>query len=206
MNIFRKITNIENSNSITTKIRQENFRIFKTLALSYNRKVKILDLGGTQEYWEMMKYTDPNLIEITLINLDDTRVTLPNFSLVKMNVLDLDISKLECDIIFSHSLIEHISNKERFAKMIRDSGKSYFIQTPNKYFPIEPHFLVPLFQFFPIWLKFWYIETFRKESLHEVESINLLSRGDLMKLFPNSTISGRKIFGLTQSFVITKNK
>jgi len=202
MNILKKLIDINDPDSITTKVRQENFKIFKSFVSLYNKPVKILDLGGTQEYWKMMEYTDPNLIQVTLINLDDIKVTLPNFNFIKIDVLD--IKDIDCDIIFSHSMIEHLDNKEKFAKIIKDSGKSYFIQTPNKYFPIEPHFLIPLFQFFPKWLKFWCTKIFRKELLPEVESINLLSNGDLKKLFPDATISSVKIFGLTQSFVVSK--
>ncbi len=204
MNILKKLIDINNPDSFTTKVRQENFKIFKSLVSLYNKPVKVLDLGGTQEYWEMMEYTDPNLIQVTLINLDDIKVTLPNFTFIKMNVFDL--KNIDCDIIFSHSLIEHLDDKEKFAKIIKNSRKSYFIQTPNKNFPIEPHFMMPLFQFFPIWLKFWCTKTFRKELLPEVESINLLSKEDLKKLFPDATISGGKILGLTQSFVVAKNR
>ena len=159
MNLLRIIANIENKNSITNKIRRENFEVLKTLISSYNRKVKILDLGGTQEYWEMMNFTDPNLIDVILVNFGDIKVTLPNFKFVKSDVFDLNLLAIDCDIIFSHSLIEHVDH-EKFSKMIRYFNKSYFIQTPNKYFPIEPHFMIPLLQFMPTWLKYWIVRIF----------------------------------------------
>lgn len=203
MNILKNIININDRKSISTKIRQENFKIFKNLVSSFGRKVKVLDIGGTQEYWEMMEYTDPNLIEVVLINIDEIQVSLPNFRAIKKNALELDINGFDCDIVFSHSLIEHVDH-ERFAQLISDSKKPYFIQTPNKYFPIEPHFLIPLFQFMPLWLKLYLT---RNSSIkNEVETINLLSKGDLKRLFPNSKIFGGKIFGLVQSFIVVKYK
>lgn len=201
MNLLKKIIDVEDENSIATKVRQGNFKLFKDLVLSFNRQVKILDIGGTQNYWEMMKYTDPNLIQVTLINIDDKKVTLPNFTAIKMNALDLNIFKFDCDIIFSHSLIEHIDH-EKFAYIVKNFNKPYFIQTPNKYFPIEPHFLFPMLQFFPIWLKYWFVRTYRKELESEVETINLLSKKELKKLFPNTQIYGGKILGIAQSFVV----
>lgn len=203
MNLLTKLINVNNRDSIITKVRQENFKIFKSIISSYNKPVKVLDLGGTQEYWEMMEYTDPTLIQVTLINLDNTNVTLPNFSHVKMNVLDLNKYNFDCDIIFSHSLIEHVDH-EKFARIVRDFNKPYFIQTPNKHFPIEPHFLIPLFQFFPLWLKYYVVKNFRKWMISVVESINLLDKKELEKLFPDAMIFDGKIFGLTQSFVVTK--
>ena len=205
MNLLKKITDVEDENSIATKVRQGNFKLFKDLVLSFNRKVKILDIGGTQNYWEMMDYTDPNLIQVTLINIDDKKVTLPNFAAIKMNALDLNIFKFDCDIIFSHSLIEHIDH-EKFAEIVVRSEKPYFIQTPNKYFPMEPHFLIPLLQFLPLQLKFWLVRKYRKELESEVKSINLLSKEKLKNLFPNAEIYGGKILGMTQSFIVIKKE
>lgn len=196
---------INDSHSISVKMRRENFKLFRSLISSFYKRVKILDLGGTQEYWEMMEYTDPNLIQVTIINLDNIKVTLPNFSFIRIDILDLDIDKFDYDIIFSHSLIEHVDH-EKFAKLIRSFKKPYFIQTPNKNFPIEPHFLIPLFQYFPLWLKYWCIRNFRKELESEVESINLLDRKEIERLFPDSFIYEGKLLGLTQSFIVTKRK
>ncbi len=203
MKFLKKIIDVEDSKSITTKIRQENFKIFKNLVSSFGSKVKVLDLGGTQEYWEMMEYTDPNLIEVILINIDEIQVSLPNFRAIKMNALELDINGFDCDIVFSHSLIEHV-DRERFAQLISDSKKPYFIQTPNKYFPIEPHFMIPLFQFMPLWLKLFL--TRNSDIKSEVRTINLLSKGDLIRLFPNSKIFGGKLLGSVQSFIVVKYK
>lgn len=204
MNFIKNITNIKDENSITTKIRRENFELFRSLVSLYDRKVKILDLGGTQEYWEMMKFTDN--INVTLVNLEDINVTRTNFTFIKEDIFNIDLKKFDCDIIFSHSLIEHI-NHEKFAEIIRNSNKTYFIQTPNKYFPFEPHFLMPLIQFFPVQIRFWLVKTLRKEmNPEEVKTIKLLSKKDLIRLFPNSEIYGSKIFGIRQSFIATERK
>jgi hypothetical protein len=202
MNFLKKIINIENKNSISTKIRQKNFKYFKDLFYSlYNNKpLKILDIGGTQEYWEMMEFTDPNLIEVTIISIDKIQVTLPNFRFVKMSAEDFDLLDFNCDIVFSHSLIEHIDH-EIFAQIVRCFEKPYFIQTPNKYFPIEPHFLIPFFNFFPTSLKSYILG-----KAEEAKTINLLSKEELKKLFPNSKIYEGKIFRLTQSFAIVKKQ
>ena len=202
-NFLNKFINVNDKNSVANKVRRENFNHFKNLVSSFNRKVTVLDIGGTQEYWEMMEYTDPNLIEVILINITENKVSLPNFRAIKMDATDLDILEFDCDIVFSHSLIEHVNN-EIFATIIRCFNKPYFIQTPNKYFPMEPHFLIPLFQFMPVWLKKYILRFIKSPIIGEVEDINLLSKGELKRLFPNSEIYGGKILGLTQSFVIIK--
>ncbi len=93
-------------------------------------------------------------------------------------------------------------------------GKRYFVQTPNYYFPFEPHFLFPLFQFLPASLKIflvknfnmgWYGKTRDAEKAEKlINSIKLLKRADLKKLFPQSGIYSEKLLGLTKSFIVYK--
>ena len=97
------------------------------------------------------------------------------------------------------------------AEEVRRVGKRYFVQTPNRYFPIEPHFLIPWFQFLPLTVKVFLIRDFnlgwypktrdRQKALARVTSINLLSRRELKALFPTARVYQEKFFGLTKSFV-----
>ena len=59
------------------------------------------------------------------------------------------------DIAFSNSVIEHLStfeNQARMAAEVRRVARAYWVQTPNFWFPIEPHFLVPAWHWLPGWL------------------------------------------------------
>ncbi|MEO7648000.1 MAG: methyltransferase type 11, partial [Gemmatimonadaceae bacterium] len=120
----------------------------------------------------------------------------------------------EFDVVFSNSVIEHLGNfaaQMRMANEVRRVGKRYFIQTPNLFFPLEPHFLVPGFQFFPLGLRAWMVSSFdvgwyrRIPDLHqaraEVESVRLLSRTDLRRLFPEARIYKERFAGIVKSFV-----
>jgi hypothetical protein len=112
-------------------------------------------------------------------------------------------------------VIEHVGglkDQHRMADEIKRVGKRYFIQTPNLYFPMEPHFLFPMFQFFPLWLKIWlishydlgwYVKTPEKEkALEIVKSIRLLCKKELYELFPGAIIYREKFLGLTKSFIV----
>jgi Methyltransferase domain len=46
-------------------------------------------------------------------------------------------------------------------------AKRYFVQTPNRYFPIEPHFLFSGFQFLPLPVKRWLLMLFSLGSAHD---------------------------------------
>ncbi|HJP60817.1 MAG TPA: hypothetical protein VJ865_12495, partial [Gemmatimonadaceae bacterium] len=113
------------------------------------------------------------------------------------------------------SVIEHLGprfeDQRRMADEVRRVGKRYFVQTPNRYFPIEPHFLTPGFQFLPVPARVWLVTHFNvgwyrrfpdvASARQEVESICLLSRNQVRDLFPEAGIFEEKILGLTKSFV-----
>jgi SAM-dependent methyltransferase len=112
----------------------------------------------------------------------------------------MDLSRYadrEFDVVFSNSVIEHLGtweNQQKMASEIRRVGKHYFVQTPNVYFPIEPHFLFPFFHFLPESYKIWIIRNFdtgwfdripdRKTAEAAVREIRLLSKKELKYLFP----------------------
>jgi 2-polyprenyl-3-methyl-5-hydroxy-6-metoxy-1,4-benzoquinol methylase len=120
----------------------------------------------------------------------------------------------EFDVVFSNSVIEHVGSYEdqrRMAKEIKRVGKRYFVQTPNLYFPIEPHFVFPFFQFLPQSVKVWLISHFALgwygkvtdiEKANELASeIRLLSKKEFLNLFANAKIVEEKFLGLTKSFI-----
>ena len=98
------------------------------------------------------------------------------------------------------------------ANEIKRVGKKYFVQTPNLYFPIEPHFLFPLFQFLSIDIKVWLLRNFsmgwypkisdKQEAIDLATNTKLLSKKKLQNLFPNSNLYAEQVFGLSKSFVV----
>ena len=116
------------------------------------RPVRILDVGGTEGYWKMGKLNDDQVF-VTLLNLTQVDVTMPNMTSIAGDARKIQESDLSFDIVFSNSVIEHVGtykDQMQMAKEVHRIGKHYFVQTPNKYFPLEPHFLFPFFQFLPI--------------------------------------------------------
>ena len=93
--------------------------------------------------------------EIVLLNplVPDSATTspAPNMHWVQGDGCDLQYADGEFDICFSNSTIEHLhtyGNQQRFAAEVRRVGQSYYVQTPARSFPFEPHWL----GFFIHWL------------------------------------------------------
>lgn len=125
----------------------------------------------------------------------------PNRSYRQGDALDLPFADSEFDIAFSNSVIEHLDpgDWERFASEIQRVSKRFFVQTPNKWFPIEPHVLLPGYQFLPASLqrRIWPLAV-RNEPYDE---ITLLTSNDLSSLFPKAEILRERVGPWTKSLI-----
>lgn len=114
-----------------------------------------------------------------------------NIRIVNADGRRLPFADKSFDWVFSNAVIEHVGSWEdqrQFAKEIRRvASKGYFITTPNLYFPIEPHALLPLYQFYPARLKPFALR-FSPGYMREVEPIHLLTRQRLQALFPGACV------------------
>jgi len=176
--------------------------------------IRILDIGGTQEFWVNMG-VDSKDFNITLLNLTTQATTSPNFSSVVGDATNLsEYADKSFDVVFSNSVIEHLFTKDNQSRMAREVvrvGKYHFIQTPNYFFPIEPHFLFPGFQFLSKSIRYLLINKFnlghipRKRNIKDarfiVDEIRLLTIGEMQELFPKSFIWKEKFGGVVKSIV-----
>lgn len=183
-----------------------------------SRTIRILDIGGTYDFWNALAFRYLNRCEITLFNLEKrgNGESMPNVRFMAGNATDLSaFGNGTFDLVFSNSCIEHIGRFPEWRKMadgMRRVGSHYFLQTPNRYFPLEPHFMFPFFQFLPLPVRAWLFQHFdlgyfrknadRTACLREADSIHLLSLRDLKRLFPDGQVKRERLLGLTKSFMI----
>ena len=218
MQIIKRIADNSKKNSYSNRMRINRQQLFLSLVDKINKSnITCLDVGGTAIYWEMVGYDKKNMC-ITLLNQKKVEVNNKKFVSKIGDARSMpEFATDSFDVVFSNSVIEHVgdyNDQIKMAKEIERVGKSYFIQTPNLYFPIEPHYLFPGFQFLPFKAKAflirrfnlgWYKKTKNKKRSHEIANeIKLLSRKKLLNLFPQGKLYEEKIFGLTKSFVIYK--
>lgn len=211
---FKPIAIIDeyNKKSIPYQFRRKRFIHFKTLLDTVEKPIRILDVGGSEYYWDSMSFSEAE-VEITLLNLTLRKVTRKNFSSVIGDATNMKQFKdNEFDIVFSNSVIEHLftwENQVKMANEIRRVGKRFYIQTPNYYFPIEPHWCLPFFQFFPYELKIFLTRNFtlghqpktgtRQKAIERVNEIKLLTKTKMQRLFPEADIYDEVFMGLTKS-------
>jgi hypothetical protein len=118
-------------------------------------------------------------------------------------------------VVFSNSVIEHLFTFEAQAAMAREVtrvGRAFCVQTPNFWFPLEPHFLVPGWQWLPEAAR---VALIRRracgwrgpcpdldDARATVREVRLMRRRELERLFPGATIEEERLGGLVKSFVV----
>ena len=212
-----------NSTSITTKklkwsasiainFRRKRFAFFKPLLAHLPRPLHILDVGGTQVFWEIMGFIRDD-VKLTILNTEPIEATFPNVTCIVGDARDMhEFQDKEFEVVFSNSVIEHVGTFDQQRKMaeeVQRVGKRYILQTPNRYFPIEPHILFPFFQFFPLGLKV-FIAThspnygWKSSHVEELSTIRLMTEKELRTLFPGAKVYKERFLGFTKSFVLYK--
>lgn len=179
-------------------------------------KERILDLGcGDGSYFEKFFHDVATIIALD-IKWDRLREMRRKFPYVRAVVADgrkLPFKDKVIDVAFSNSTIEHLGDfaaQNLFAQEVRRVAKRYFVQTPNRYFPIEPHTFVPFFQFLPRRLQRFVslripLGQYAKGGVVR-DAVSLLSSKDLLRLFPGTTICRERFLGFTKSLCVYSNR
>lgn len=107
----------------------------------------------------------------------------------------------EFDLVYCSSVVEHIPAEHRlaFAAELRRVGRGWFVQTPSRSFPIEPHALLPFVHWLPRPLRRAY---WRLGAADAEEEIALLSRRELEALF--GPASPERLGPLVKSWVCVR--
>jgi hypothetical protein len=215
MPILQAYADPERADSLAVSLRRKRWKWFLRFLDHCGRgPFRILDVGGTESFWETMGFADSEH-SITVLNVfaDEPRhanIVTELGDASNMPQFDDD----QFDIVFSNSVIEHLRTAENQWKMaaeVRRLAPRYFVQTPNYGFPIEPHFLFPGFHYLPEPARVWLIRHFalgwyeriddESYARHLVGEIRLLRQSELQAMFPDAVIYRERLLGMTKSLV-----
>ena len=181
-----------------------------------DRNTKILDVGGFRYDWDGVV---PIESHITILNLYQPPGSCESgrFTLEVGDGCSLPHPGQSFDIAYSNSVIEHLAtfaNQQRFAAEIRRTGRQVFVQTPNRWFFIESHFLTVFVHFLPwrIARKLIRFCSFRglirsgdnKDIKQLADELRLLDFRQMQLLFPDCEIHREKWFGFTKSLIAVR--
>src|SRR4051812_1843098 len=208
--------------SFSNARRSQRFAGFERLVSDFQaetaRPVRILDIGGTVSFWEKRGWAGRTDVEIVLVNLAAESSDYDNIRSTEGDATDLgELPDRSFDIVFSNSVIEHLKTYERQAAMAREVRRlapRYWVQTPNFWFPVEPHFLTPAWHWLPVSVRVALLRRRRwgwrgpctdaAEARLLVREIRLMRGSELKKLFPDGGIEPERIGPLVKSFVAVR--
>ncbi len=221
----KKLANYDSQTSLGSKFRLRRVEpLLEMIQSVYQQhgQVTIIDVGGTRQYWNILPldYFEQYNISVTLVNFPGT-VTLKDdkhFVFIETDGTDLaNFADQAFHIGHSNSVVEHVGDWDRmvrFAEEISRVSQKLFVQTPNYWFPIEPHCMTPFFHWLPKPLRVWLVLHFKlghwpkattvSEAVRTVESARLLDKKMYQALFEHSDIVTERFFLLPKSFVVIK--
>jgi SAM-dependent methyltransferase len=185
------------ASSFAARARAKRHRLFESL-VAPTPATRIVDIGcgngGLRTY-------APGL-DITGVDRDP-RPDYPGPFTQADLIAGLPFADDEFDLAYCSSVIEHIpvGERERAAAEIRRVARGWWVQTPARSFPIEPHALLPFAHWLPPGLRRTY---WRLGVAGEWEEIELLGRRGLEALFPGSAIHPERAGLLVKSWVAVR--
>ncbi len=182
-------------------------------------ETRILDIGGTLYNWKFLAARP----RITLVNIprDVEHTTEDHISFVAGDGCRLPFRNNAFDVVFSNSVIEHVGGTVRqqaFAREVARVGASYYVQTPNRLFPVEQHLFTPLVHLLPGRWQRWLVHRFTVWAMivrptpdrwefyieHYLRDIHLLDTRAMRRLFPEAVIRKERFLGLSKSLIAEK--
>ncbi len=178
--------------------------------------MSVVDLGGRPSTWETAPVKPAR---VHVLNLEPLRTDVPDWMEVdNADVCELPdlIAKRRYDLVFSNSVIEHVGGHERrvrFAESVHSLADRHWVQTPYRYFPIEPHWIAPGMQFLPVTLRTTMAQRWplahtpgrtREEAMKRVLWTELVDRTQMRHYFPDSVLRTERAAGLIKSLIAVR--
>jgi hypothetical protein len=177
---------------IAGKMRRQMFDMFLRKS-RVSASDTILDVGATSDRtYDHSNYFEawyPYKDRITAVGIDDASFLeklYPGLTFRQANGLNLPFSDNSFDFVHSSAVLEHVgcrANQRRFVtELYRVSRRGLFLTTPNRWYPIEFHTVLPLLHWLPPRVFRSVLLVIGREFFAKEENLNLLGRGDLAEI------------------------
>lgn len=162
---------------------------------------RILNVGTTGSrigFWEQLEHWYPYPERITggglhVEAVEDYKESFPKVTAMVFDGCALPFADKSFDIVYSNAVLEHLPGPDfvvRFAKEVQRVGKGWFVSTPNFWYPVDPHYHLPLVQLLSQEAQRKLVTRLGKTPY---EYLHLLSRRELSRLFPSSRVAGCRV-------------
>jgi hypothetical protein len=182
------------------------------------KPLSILDLGGTKEFW--VEHGIPRDCNVHMINPCEEQIAgalPPRLTSEVGTGCKVSHANHSFGLVFSNSAIGHVGglrDQIAMADEIRRLAPWYWVQTPNKWFPLDWQTLVPFFHWLPNPVRAWCYAHFRvgrcgkapsiATAVWRSKAIRNLTRKELQAMFPDGRFYQERFCGLVKSFTVSR--
>lgn len=188
--------NVAKPDSLAVKLatyqrRRMYARFIRDVAIQENDT--LLDVGVTSDQsYEASNYVEawyPHKDRVTALGIDDAfflEEQYPGMKFIQASGLDMPFEDCSFDVVHSSAVIEHVGsygNQIKFAReCARVAKKAIFLTTPNRWFPVEFHTVLPFLHWLP---KAWFRAALRAAGMRffaSEENLNLLTSKECRRI------------------------
>ena len=182
----------------------------------------LLDVGVTSDQtYEASNYVEawyPHKGRITAVGVDDAAFLeqrYPGMTYRRADGRDLPFADNSFDVVHSSAVLEHVgtfANQRRLIEeLARVAKRVVFLTTPNRWFPVEVHSMLPLVHWLP---KPWFRRLLRGTRYGFFaleENLNLLDRKEILQLCSqlggaSVLVEPQRLLGMASNLLVTIQK
>lgn len=209
------------------RFRAQRFRHIDAMIrqlLRGREKVTILDAGGRAVYWTMLAPGLRDKVSLTLLNIGSELqaydavidgLAIENHAGDACDMPQYDDGQF--DLVHSNSVVEHVGsyvNMLAFAREVRRVGRAYYVQTPNFWFPVDPHYAMPFVHWLPDPIRIGLFQSVRvgrsgrscfEAAMQRGDATKIISTGMMRRLFPDARIEKERFALMTKSVMAIRD-
>ena len=182
----------------------------------------LLDVGVTSDQtYETSNYVEawyPHKGKITAVGVDDAAFLeqrYPGITYRRADGRNLPFADNSFDVVHSSAVLEHVGSfanqRSLIEELTRVAKRVVFLTTPNRWFPVEVHSVLPFVHWLP---KPWFRRLLRGTRYGFFaleENLNLLDRREILQLcsqLRGATVSieSQRLLGMASNLLVTIEK
>jgi hypothetical protein len=214
---FYQNTSFDMASAISMSVRDEIYQLF-IQRMQPASETRMLDVGVTSDWsrpesnFFEKQYPWPS--RLTCAGTEDAshlQRGFPGLRFVQVQSGErLPFLDGHFDLAFSNATLEHAGSKPAqrlfIKELARVTSRGFFVATPNRWFPIEFHTLIPLLHYLP---RRWHRALLRTIGMpywsHE-QNLRLLSKRDLAVLIPAGVSASISSTSLKTNLILCARK
>ena len=218
---IEEIYGVKQSKFFFTNLLKARKKMFDIIVEQVSDGDTVLDVGTTpvkskhENFFLNHYHLKDNITCLSNQNLNNLKELYPNLKTILGDGREIKLAENSFDISISNATLEHVGSFEEqttfIKEMYRVSKKKIIILTPNRFYPIDTHTMLPFLHWLPKNIHRGILKILGHDFLSLEKNLNLLSENDLKNICNKIGIKKYKIikfkyFGFNSNLILFISK